>query len=128
MARAYSDDLRLRVLEAVDGGASARSAGARFGVGVATAVVWARRYRQGGETSARRQGGRRGSRLDAHEGFVIGMIETNADVTLDEMVERLDEERAVSISRSGLSKWLRGRDWTFKKRPRTPANRTVRTS
>ena len=43
------------------------------------------------------------------------MINDCKDVTLDEMVERLSGERQVSISRSALGAWLRGRGWTFKK-------------
>jgi transposase len=48
MARAYSQDLRDRV---IDAGTSARAAA--DGVGVATAIVWVRRAREG-ERSARK--------------------------------------------------------------------------
>ena len=54
MARAYSQDLRERVLEAAAKGLSARQAAERFGVGVATAIVCVRRARVDGEPSARR--------------------------------------------------------------------------
>ncbi|MGO7668165.1 helix-turn-helix domain-containing protein, partial [Rhizobium ruizarguesonis] len=40
MARAMSDDLRLRVLKASEAGMSARKAAARFGVGISTAISW----------------------------------------------------------------------------------------
>ena len=43
MARAYSQDLRERVLSATAAGTSARQAAERFGVGVSTAIVWVRR-------------------------------------------------------------------------------------
>ena len=117
MARAYGDDLRTRVLDAAMAGASVRSAAARFGVGIATAIVWIRRAREAGERSARRQGKPRGSRLDAHESFVTGLIEVDKDVSLNEMVATLKADRAVDISRSALSAWLRGRGWRFKKSP-----------
>jgi transposase len=128
MARAYADDLRVRVLEAVAGGASVRSAAGRFGIGVATAIVWARRARQDGERTARRQGKPRGSRLDAHEAFIIAMIDVAKDITLNEMVARLKAERALAIERSALSTWLRGRGWTFKKSPPMHWSRSVRIS
>ena len=127
MARAYSGDLRGKVLDAVASGMSARAAGERFGIGVATAVLWVRRHRQGGETGPRVRGGRRGSRLDTHAAFIEGMIEDQPDVTLDEMVERLSGQE-IAISRSALGAWLRKRHWTFKKRPRTRWSRTDRTS
>ena len=45
MSRAYSLDLRERVLDAVAAGQSARSAAVHFGIGTATAVRWVRRWR-----------------------------------------------------------------------------------
>ena len=74
------------------------------------------------------QGWRRPSVLDAHETFVVAMIDDRKDVTLDEMVERLSVERQVGISRSALGAWLRGRGWTFKKSPHMHWSKTGRTS
>lgn len=127
MARALGEDLRSRVLKAAAEGASARHAAARFGVGVSSAIRWIGRARLG-ETAPRPQGRRRGSRLDAHADFIVGMIEECRDVTLDEMVERLLAERSVRIGRSTLSDWLRGRGWTFKKSPHMHWSRSVPTS
>lgn len=81
------------VLSAAAGGASARSAGARFGVGMATAIAWVGRARRGGGLSARKQGKPPGSRLDPHEAFVVDMIEKRKDITLNEMVGWLAAER-----------------------------------
>jgi transposase len=58
MARAYSQDLRDRVIDAALAGLSARGAAERFGIGLATAIVWVRRARQTGERKARKQGSR----------------------------------------------------------------------
>jgi transposase len=116
MARALSDDLRVRVLRASAEGLPARQAAARFGVGISTAIRWIARARQGERTS-RPQGRRRGSSLDAHEAFIAGLIEEQRDITLNEMAARLLAGRAISIRRSALSAWLRGRGWTFKKSP-----------
>ena len=99
MARALSDDLRSRVLAAAGNGMSARSAAARFGIGISTAIAWIASGRQGQLTAAK-QGRRQGSRLDAHEAFIVGMIEASKDITLDEMVTRLREEKSVLIGRS----------------------------
>lgn len=128
MARAYSDDLRGKVLEAMGSGLSTHAAARRFGIGIATAVVWARRLRDHGERSARHSGGRHGSRLDAHAAFVEGMINDRQDVTLDEMIVRIADERGLKVGRTTLSDWLRKRGWTFKKRPHTHWSRIARTS
>ena len=127
MARALSKNLRLRVLKAAGDGASARQAAARFGVGVSGAIRWIARAKIG-EKTPRAQGRRRGSSLDGYADFIIGMIEERKDITLNEMVERLDGERSMRIGRSALSDWLRTYGWTFKKSLPTHWSRTVPTS
>ena len=91
MGRALSDDLRLRVLKASAAGMSARQAAARFWVGISTAIRWIARASDG-EPTSRQQGWRGSSSLDAHEAFIVEMIDDRKDVTLDEMVERLSVE------------------------------------
>ena len=49
MARAYSLDLRRRVVEAIDGGLSSREAARRFAIGIATAGSWHRLWRKTGD-------------------------------------------------------------------------------
>ncbi len=127
MGRALSGDLRLRVLKASDGGMSARQAAARFGVGVSSAIRWIARARIG-ELTARPQGRRRASSLDAHNAFIVGLIDERKDITLNEIVERLLAECSVRISRSAVSAWLRGHGWTFKKSPHMHWSRTARMS
>jgi len=127
MGRALSEDLRSRVLKASNGGMSARQAAARFGVGISSAIRWIARARTG-ELAPRRQGRRRVSSLDAHEAFLVGLIDERKDITLNEMVGRLAAARSVRISRSALSAWLGRHGWTFKKSPRMHWSRSVRTS
>jgi transposase len=126
MTRALSNDLRSRVLAASRNGMSARSAAARFGIGSSTAIAWIANARHGQMTPAK-QGRRSGSRLDIHEDFIVEMIEEEKDITLNEMVLRLAEEKAVSIGRSALNVWLRKRGWTFKKRPHMHWSKNVPT-
>jgi transposase len=127
MGKALSGDLRSRVLKASGEGMSARQAAARFGVGVSSAIRWIARAKIG-ELAPRPQGYRRASSLDAHEGFIVGMIEERRDITLNEMVARLLAEQSMKISRSALSAWLGRHGWTFKKSPRTHWSRTAPTS
>ena len=124
MTRAFSDDLRSRVLAASRDGMSARSAATRFGIGISTAIAWISSARQG-QFAPAKQGRRGGSRLHAHEAFIVWMIEEEKDITLNEMVLRLEEEKAVSIGRSALDNWLRKRGWTFKKRPHMHRSRNA---
>lgn len=121
MGQALSDDLRIRVLKASAAGMSARQAAARFGVGTSTAIRWIARAKEG-ELTPRPQGWRRPSAVDAHEEFVVAVIEERKDVTLDEMVQRLSVERQVKISRSHLAPGFEAEDGPLKKdRTRTGA-------
>ena len=58
MGKTLSEDLRVRVIAAIDGGLSRDAAAARFGVAVSTAVRWARAWRETGATTAKPKGGR----------------------------------------------------------------------
>ena len=127
MARELGEDLRLRVLKAADEGASAHQAAARFGVGVSSAIRWIARAKIG-ELAPRQQGRRRGSCLDEYADFIIGMIEVCPDITLNEMVARLEAEQSMRIGRSALSDWLGRHGWTFKKSPHMHWSRSVPTS
>ena len=124
MGRALSGDLRDRVLKASEAGLSARKCAERFGVAASTAIRWIDRATKG-ETTPRKPA-RRVSRLDAHAGFIDTMIEDQKDITLDEMVVRLAGERDVGIGRSMLSKWLRSRGFTYKKRPHMHWSKSAR--
>jgi transposase len=128
MARAYSQDLRDRVIDAALSGASARQAATRFGIGEATAIVWVRRAREAGDRSARKQGQPRRSKLDPHRGYLLGLIAETPDLTISELLERLLAERSVRASRATLWTLLDRCGLTFKKSPLTRTSRTARTS
>jgi transposase len=59
----HSEDLRSRVISAVEEGASYRQAAARFGVSSSAAMKWVRRFRQTGSIAAKPMGGNRRLRL-----------------------------------------------------------------
>jgi transposase len=95
-----------------------------FGVEIATAIVWVRRWRATGERTARRQGKPGGLKLDAHQDFLLGLIEDQRDITLGEMRARLIEERGVSAGIGTLLSFFDLCAITVKKRWATLANRT----
>jgi transposase len=125
MGRPYSMDLRERVITAVEGGMSTRQAAARFSIGIATAGAWARLKRSTGAVSPAKQGKPKGSVLDAHAGFIFALIDKAPDITLEEIAERLTEERAVTVVSTAVWKFLDRHDMTHKKRPLMRANRSV---
>ena len=128
MARAYSQDLRDRVIDAALSGTPARRAAARFGVGDATAVVWVRRAREGGERRARKQGRPRRSKLDPHRKYLLKSIAETPDLTISELLERLLADRSVRASRATLWTFLDRCGLTFKKSQPMRASKTARRS
>ena len=114
MARAYSQDLRDRVIKTALGGVSVRQAAARYGVGVSTAVLWVRRARSG-EATARRQGPPKGSKLDAHAAFLLELINASSHISLHEMQMRLRQERGVLAGIGTLWRFFHARAITVKK-------------
>lgn len=125
MGKPYSMDLRERVVAAIEGGMPARQAAARFSIGIATAGAWARLKRATGSVQPATQGKPKGSVLDAHADFILGTLNEIPDTTLDEMVERLRQERGVKVVRTAVWKFLDRRQQTHKKRPLTPASRSA---
>ncbi len=128
MTRALSDDLRKRVVEAVDGGMSRRAAAERFGVGVSTAIKWVRRWRETGSWAPRRSGGDvRSHRIDAFREEILGLVDQRPDMTLAEIADHLDQAHGVRVSLSTVFRFFRRHGVTLKKRPRMRRSRTGRT-
>jgi transposase len=125
MGKPYSLDLRERVIAAIEGGLSTRQAAARFSIGIATAGAWARLKRANGDVAPARQGKPKGSVLDAHADFIFDLIAASPDITLDEVVVRLEDVRAVTVVRTAVWKFLDRHDMTHKKRPPMPANKSA---
>ena len=128
MARAYSQDLRDRVINAALAGMPARRAAAQFRIGLATAIRWVRRARQTGDRTAGRQGQPRRSKLDPHRGYIVGLIEAEPDITISEILDKLVSDRDVRAARATLWVFLDRCGLTFKKSQRTRPSRTGPTS
>ena len=66
MAKALSEDLRTRVVGAVEEGMSRRAAAERFGISAASAVRFVKEWRESETTEAKRRGGdQRSQRIEA---------------------------------------------------------------
>lgn len=116
MAKTLSEDLRVRVIGAVDGGMSRHAAAARFGVAVATAVRWLRAWRDEGATVAKPRGGDRHShRIEAFGTVILDAVEAQVDITLVELAELLEREQGVRFAPSTLWRFLDRRGVSFKK-------------
>jgi transposase len=96
MPKACSNDLRARVVKAVEAGQSCRSAALRFGVSPSSAIKWMARWRQYGDVSPGSSHGRIRSPLHAHRVWLLKLIAAQPDLTLNEVRQRL-ADRDVAI-------------------------------
>ena len=74
MPRAYSGDMRQRVIAEVEGGASRRAAAEEFAVSASTAIIWVKCFRETGRSAAKPRGGSI-SPLEEHAEFLLALIE-----------------------------------------------------
>ena len=111
MPRAYSIDLRERVVASVMSGRTCRSTATLFGVSVASAVKWAQRFRATGSAAARKPGGRRPSPLTAEREWLLARIGEKG-VTLRSLVKEL-AERGVRTSYGAVWRFFRREGLSF---------------
>lgn len=117
MPRAYSQDLRDRVIDAVlRGGESRRSAARRFGVSIASAVKWLQRYERAGERRCVGTGGHRPSKVKPHQDWLMAAIEAEPDITLAALAARLLAERGAKVDTGMLSRFFVAEGISFKKK------------
>jgi transposase len=100
MPKSLSGDLRERVIEAVQAGASRREAAERFEISASAAVKWLRRLRDHGVCVPKPRGGSR-SILEDHAERILALIDEQPDRTLDELVVAMCKRR-IPGSRSAL--------------------------
>ena len=118
MARAYSQDLRDRVIDAVESeGLSRRAAARRFGVSAAAAIKWLQRFHRTGERGSAGTGGHRPSKVQPHRAWVVAMVAAQPDITLAALAARLWTEREVRVDTGMLSRFFKGAGISFKKKP-----------
>src|SRR5438477_9866824 len=98
-AMGYSNDLRVRVIQVVEGGAAARAAARQFVIGDSTAIRWAKRWRETGSFEAKSIKGQSRSPLKKHEEWLLELVRQEPDLTLEEIQRRLLDEHQ---QRAGL--------------------------
>ncbi len=125
MGKSYSVDLRERVVAAIEAGASTGEAAKRFDVSKAAAGAWARLKRATGQLVPAAQGKPKGSVLDAHADFILGVLAVEPDTTLEELAARLAVERGVNVVYTAVWKFLDRHEMTHKKRLRMQASSSV---
>ena len=116
MSQSLSEDLRERILAAVQRGASRREVAKRFDVAPSTVTKLVQRVaRTGSLKPAARGGDRRSGRIEAHAGEILDLIARTSDVTLEEIAAHLKRTRNETFVVSTIWRCLDRHGLTFKK-------------
>jgi transposase len=115
MPKSYSGDLRERVIEAVEAGASRREAGERFEISASSSIRWLQRWQESGSAAPKPRGGSV-SPLEEISAQVLALVAEQPDLTLVETVAEL-RRRRIRTSRSSLWRFLDRHGITLKKKP-----------
>jgi transposase len=114
MARPYSGDLRVRVVEAVASGASRRGAARSFVVSASSAIRWAEQWHETGNVEPKPLGGKSRSPLEEHGEWLLSLIAQEPDLTLEEIRTRLRDQE-VTTAVSSIWRFFNRRGISFKK-------------
>ncbi len=112
--RAYSKDLRERVIKAVEGGLSCRKAARKLDVGAATAIRWTQQWKTTGSVAPVVHKPSR-SPLEAHAPFLLNLVEQQPDMTLEEIKAALFASLGVTAAVSAIHRFFARRQISFKK-------------
>ena len=121
-----SQDLRRRIVRAVQKGCSIRQAAARYEVSPSAAVKLMRRLRQTGSMVPERIGGHRRPVLEPHQDLLRSLVDAKSGITLAEIQAELRARGIEVQALSTIQLMLKGMDLTYKKRRSGRPSRTGR--
>jgi transposase len=114
---ALSIDIREKVMKAIEGGMSRRQAAARFDIGPATAVRWAKRALTTGGVAPLKMGGdHRSQRIEAHADFILARIAEKPDMTIMELRDKIKERHGLGFGYGTVWRFLARHNITRKKK------------
>lgn len=97
----HSYETKMRVIEAVNAGASVSQAARQGGVGLKVALKWVHRWRETGSVIATGKSGYK-SKLDDHVEWIRACIKRHPEISLSELVDQLKEEKKLKTSSTSV--------------------------
>ena len=114
MPKAYSADIRMRVIARVEGGASRREAAELLDISPSAAVKWVKYFHETGSCASKPRGGST-SPLEAHAPWLLTLIEKQPDLTLDEVVCAM-HKHGIAGGRTAVWEFFKRHKISFKKK------------
>jgi putative transposase len=117
MARPYSNDLRERVVRAVErDGLSRNQAAAQFGVAISTAIGWVERFRRTGSVAPGQMGGHKPRTISGeHHDWLLARCRAGA-FTLRGLVAELATERGLKVDYRSVWAFVHAEGLSYKKK------------
>ena len=115
MPKAYSEDLRRRVVADTDKGLSIRAVADKYSVSPSFVSKITCLWNQEGSVSPRRIGGYRRHALEAHAAKVKGKLLEDKDITLAELRDWIEETLGVRVHVSSVDRFIRSLGYSYKK-------------
>ena len=114
---AYSKDLRLRTLAAIDRGVPRREVQVLFGVSRSTVKRWLKRRSQTRGVETMKIPGRPSVKGEALREWLPGQLKSNPDLTLREHCEAFEDESGLEVSEATMSRNIASLpgEWSLKK-------------
>jgi transposase len=122
MGKPYSNDLRERVVAAIEAGHTRKEVADLFSLALSTIGGFIKRKRETGSVRPDKFGGYKTFSLEPHADLVKEFVAEQPDITLAELQVRLAKEN-VKVSHSAISRFLHHIKLTFKKRLYTQPNK-----
>jgi transposase len=116
MAKPFSDDLRERIVRAVEAGRSRHEVGRIFGVSASCVIKLMGRYRESGDFRPHKFGGYKKPVLIEHEQMVRSLVCARPDLTISDLRNELTA-LGIKVGRSSVGRFLQRLQLTFKKNP-----------
>ena len=116
MTAALSQDLRERIVHAVEAGSTIRQAARRFAVSASAAIKLIQRVRQTGSTAPAKIGGHRRPILEPHADTLRAIVSSKAGITLTEMRDALHARGIAVAALSTIADMLHRLGLSHKKR------------
>src|SRR5438874_9718105 len=114
--KAYSRDMRIRALDALDLGTPRPEVIRLFGVSTATLTRWRRRQRETGSLAESPRPGPPGPKLASLKAGLLPRLQEQPDATLEEHCQWWEKMQGVRVSQATMSRVItRHFRWTRKK-------------
>lgn len=124
--KAYSPDLRQRVLRAVDQGYTQAEIAKTFAISVATIKRYLKQRRETGHVEPKAIPGRPAKKGAALQAGLRAQLEAHPDARLEDHCRLWEEAHGVQVSTASISRAMARLGWTRKKRRWWPVNRMKR--